>query len=114
MLFRSGYENCKEVEWDDCRLEPRIVETEVETWDCQPSEAPILYQSVVHHTVEATVINRTCQPVAQSMCTVTKEEQCQQVEWLDCEDVIVPNCYKSLFRVPYQEYNHLLRCTVQH
>ena len=62
----------------------------------------------------ATVVTRTCEPVAQSVCEVRVEEQCEDVEWQDCEDVIVPNCYKSLFRIPYQEYNHLMRCALQY
>ena len=111
----GGYENCQDVEWDECSLQETTMETEVATWDCQPNEKdPIMYQSVIHQTVEATVVTRTCEPVAQSVCEVRVEEQCEDVEWQDCEDVIVPNCYKSLFRIPYQEYNHLMRCALQY
>ena len=30
----AGNENCKEVTWEDCSLQPRNVTTEVETYDC--------------------------------------------------------------------------------
>ena len=110
----AGNENCKDVTWEDCSLQPRNVTTEVQTYDCTEADEAILFQTVVHTNIEVKLFSRTCRAVAKPVCTVTTERQCQTVEWEDCEDVLLPNCFKSLFRVPYQDYNHLLRCTVAH
>ena len=108
----AGNENCKDVTWEDCSLQPRNVTTEVETFDCTEVADAIQYQTVTVNEVEVPLFSRTCKAVAKPVCTVTTSRQCETVEWEDCEDNIFPNCFKSLFRVPHQEYNHLLRCTV--
>ena len=110
----AGNENCKDVTWEDCSLQPRNVTTEVETFDCAEATEAILYQTVAHHKVEVALFSKTCRAVAVPVCSVTTARQCRTVEWEDCQDILLPNCFKSLFRVPYQEYSHLLRCTVAH
>ena len=47
----AGNENCKEVTWEDCSLQPRNVTTEVETYDCTEATTAILYQTVAHNKV---------------------------------------------------------------
>ena len=47
----AGNENCKEVTWEDCSLQPRNVTTEVETYDCAEDDTAILYQTVSHNKV---------------------------------------------------------------
>ena len=108
----AGKENCKDVTWEDCSLQPRNVTTEVETWDCTEASDALQYQTVAVKEVEVPLFSRTCRAVAKPVCTVTTSRQCETVEWEDCQDNVFPNCFSSLFRVPHQEYNHLLRCTV--
>ena len=47
-----------------------------------------------------------------SVCSVSVEEQCSEVAWSECRDSVQPHCFPSLLRIPSQEYNHLLRCSV--
>ena len=110
----AGNENCKDVTWEDCTLQPRQITTEVETYDCNEAPDVISYKTVVRKDVDVPLFSRKCRAVAKPVCTVTTDTQCETVEWEDCQDNIAPNCFKSLFRVPYQEYNHLQRCTVSH
>ena len=110
----AGNENCKDVTWEDCSLQPRNVDTEVETFDCTEAPDAIQYQTVAVNEVEVPLFSRTCKAVAKPVCTVTTARQCETVEWEDCEDNVLANCFDSLFRVPSQEYNHLLRCTLAH
>ena len=110
----AGNENCKDVTWDDCSLQPREVTTEVDTYECTEDPVAIAYQTVNRLDVDVPLFSRTCKAVAKSVCSVTTDRQCETVEWEDCQDTVVPNCFKTMFRVPHQEFNHLLRCTVGH
>ena len=110
----AGNENCHDVTWQDCTLQLREVEIEVPTYDCSPADNPILFQTVEHFHAEVTLLDRSCVPVAKPVCTVTTERKCGEVEWEDCEEIVMPDCQDVLFEVPYQEFNHLIRCPVSH
>ena len=110
----AGNENCRMVTWEDCTLELQPITTEVETFDCAPRDLPIVYQTVVQKPVKVNLHNRKCEPVAHPWCEVTTEMQCITVEWEDCVDIALPSCFQSKTKIPFQEYNHLLRCNVKH
>merc|ERR1711990_257158 len=55
-----------------------------------------------------------CQPRANPVCSHSAEVQCKTVELEDCTDIIIPSCFNADFKVPYQEYDHRLRCSVGH
>ena len=110
----AGNENCKEVTWEDCTLEDKIVTQEVDVWDCTPAPTPIVYQSAVLANVDVTLTRRQCTAKATPVCSQTTEQRCKTVEWEDCYDSIIPHCNKFNVRVPYQEYDHRLRCAVEH
>jgi len=112
-VFKSN-ENCHPVTWEDCKLVDKEVEQEVESYECQPSGMPIMYHKVVPGLQEVTTVKRVCEPRAESVCEVRTEEQCGTVEWEECRDTVMPSCFDATFRIPSQEYNHLLRCTVDH
>ena len=110
----AGNENCKEVTWEDCTLEDREITQEVEVWECTPATQPISYQVPIVANVDVTTNNRVCEARANSVCSHTSEVKCKTVEWEDCTDNITPTCFSAHFKVPYQEYDHRLRCTVGH
>ena len=109
----AGNENCKDVTWEDCKLVDRVVTQEIETYDCH-AEKPITYHKVSRNTEEVTTIRRTCRARAEPACEVRTETRCETVEWEECRDTVRPHCFDFQISVPYQEYNHLLRCTVKH
>merc|ERR1712147_283982 len=110
----AGNENCKEVTWEDCTLEDREITQEVEVWKCPPATQPISYQAAIAGNVDVTTYARVCEARANPVCSHTSQVQCKNVEWEDCTDRITPNCFSAQFKVPYQEYDHRLRCTVGH
>ena len=102
--------NCKEVSWEDCSLEEKIVTEEVDVWECTPDTEPTVYQVADMNTVDVTTSDRVCQPRANPVCSQTTKVSCQTVEWEDCYDSVIPHCNRFNVRVPYQEYDHRLRC----
>merc|ERR1712217_741580 len=107
-------ENCQEVTWEDCTLEDRVITQEVDVWECNPSPDPVFYQTLVESSVDVTTYDMVCQPRANPVCSHSAEVQCKTVEWEDCTDIIIPSCFNTYFKVPYQEYDHRLRCSVGH
>merc|ERR1712045_995941 len=97
----------------DSKLVDKVVTQEIESYDCQPS-SPISYHKVIHNKEEVTTIKRSCKARAESACEVRTETQCETVEWEECQDSVQPHCFDFQTRIPHQEYNHLLRCTVAH
>ena len=109
----AGNENCQEVTWEDCTLEDKIVTQEVDVWDCTPGET-IEYQTAIINTVDTTTTDTVCTPIANPVCNQRSEEQCTTVEWDECFDTITPRCITGYFKIPYQEFDHRLRCSVGH
>jgi len=110
----AGNENCEEVTWEDCTLEDKVITQEVDVWECNPSPEPTFYHTLVESSVDVITYDMVCQPRAHPVCTHSSEVQCKTVEWEDCTDVIIPSCFNTYFKVPYQEYDHRLRCSVGH
>ena len=110
----AGNDNCEEVTWEDCTLEDRIVEQEVDVWVCTPDTEPISYQILSTNTVDVVKVGTVCEARADPVCTYTSVQRCVTVEWEDCLDTVKPNCITAGFKTPYQEYDHRLRCSVTH
>ena len=72
----------------------------------------IMDQRAVVGTV--TTYDRVLEARAKPVCTYTSEDKCETVEWEDCMEKVSPNCIRSSFIVPYQEYDHWIRCSVVH
>jgi len=108
----AGNDNCKEVSWEDCTLEDKIVTQEVDVWDCRPDTEPIVFQVAKIKTVDVRTTDRVCQPRANPVCSQSTEERCETVEWEDCYDSVTRHCNKFNLNVPHQEYDHRLRCSV--
>ena len=85
---------------------------EVDVWEWIPETQPIMDQTAVVGTV--TNYNRVLEARAKPVCTYTSEDKCETVEWEDCMEKVSPNCIRSSFIVPYQEYDHWIRCSVVH
>ena len=107
----DGNENCRDVSWEDCVLEDKIITEEVPTYTCQPGIA-ITYSTPVLNSEEVTTYDQTCRPVANSICTDTKATECTSVEWEECVEDVQESCGPVTFNIPYQEFEHTLRCTV--
>ena len=108
----AGNENCKNVTWEDCTLEDRIITQEVDVFDCSRSNNPIEFQYPITKNSEVKTVSGLCQAKASTVCTQSSQVKCKTITWQDCDDVIEQNCFSSFFRLPYQEFDHRLRCSV--
>ena len=55
-----------------------------------------------------------CGAVGGPVCEVTRRQECTTVTWTDCEEEVVPSCTQVSVNIPFQEFDHLLRCNVDH
>ena len=109
----AGNENCKNVTWQDCSLQLVNVTQDVNSWDCQDGE-PIEYVQPAKKNVKVETMETSCTTEAYPDCETSKREACAEVEWQECKDSIVTKCFPVEYEVPFQRYDHRLRCTVAH
>ena len=105
--------NCKDVTREKCELVPVPRKEEVETYDCVDARVAIPYEAVEKKKDFVSLKKRTCKAVGKPVCEVSTETVCEDVEVQNCQDSILPNCFPVEFNIPYQEYNHLLRCPIK-
>lgn len=111
-VFKSN-ENCHPVTWEDCKLVDSVVEEEVEVYSCHDDGSQSYLEPVVKQE-EVTTRSEECGGRGGAVCQVTTSTECTEVEWTDCEETVVPDCHSVDIKVPSQEYDHLLRCSVGH
>ena len=92
---------------------PVPMKEEVETYDCVEDKDPIPFETVEKRQEFINVKKRKCKAVGKPVCEVSTETVCEDVEVQNCQDSILPNCFPVEFNIPYQEYNHLLRCPIK-
>jgi len=109
----DGNENCKDVSWEDCTLEERVITEEVPTYTCNNGET-LTYSSHIVKEEDVTSYRKTCQPRGNPVCTQSNEIECTTVEWDDCRDEIIETCKPFIVNVPYQTFHHTLRCSIEH
>jgi len=109
----EGNDNCRDVTWEDCKLVDSVVEEEVEVYSCHDDGSQSYLEPVVKQE-EVTTRSEECGGRGGAVCQVTTSTQCTEVEWTDCEETVVPDCHSVDIKVPSQEYDHLLRCSVGH
>ena len=109
----DGNENCKDVSWEDCTLEDRVITEEVPTYTCNNGET-LTYSSHIVKEEDVTSYRKTCQPRGNPVCTQSNEIECTTVEWDDCRDELIETCKPFIFNIPYQTFHHTLRCSIEH
>ena len=110
----AGNENCREVSWEDCQLVDTEVTQEIDVYVCSPDPVAIEYEQPQFNEVDVTTYKQECEPRANPVCTQTSAVKCVTVEWEECPYSLQPKCFPASFNIPYQEYDHRLRCTVSH
>ena len=109
----DGNENCRDVSWEDCILEDKVIKEEVPKWECEDSVV-LSYDYPVFTTEDVAMYERTCEPTGNPVCSQTKEVECTTVEWDECTEVVKETCIPLTFNIPYQTYDHTLRCQIEH
>ena len=105
----GGNENCEDVIKEVCELEDVFTEHEYPSITCTPGELLQYYQP---HLVEEIVTLRQtkCTPAAGRVCRTTLTEECIDVPYEECTETLVPSCVGGQFDIPYQPYDHRLKC----
>ena len=106
-------ENCKDKTWEQCDLVDKVIEEQVPAHTCR-DEAVETYLNVLRKEEQTTNIKNTCSATGGAVCRVSSSTDCTEVEWTECEERIITDCDKVSVKIPYQEYDHLLRCKVKH
>ena len=109
----AGNENCKNVTWEDCSLQLVDVTQEVTSWECKDGE-PIEYILPVKKNTEVTTMETSCKAEPYPDCKTAQKQECKEVEWEECKDSLVTKCFPVQFQIPFQRYDHRLRCTLEH
>ena len=111
-VFASN-ENCRDKTWEQCDLVDKVIEEQVPAHTCR-DEAVETYLTVLRKEEQTTNIKNTCSATGGAVCRVSSSTDCTEVEWTECEERIITDCNKVTVKIPYQEYDHLLRCKIQH
>jgi hypothetical protein len=119
----DGNENCQFATVEECSLETYNVPIQVPVYTCSDG-APLTYNAPVVASAQVTVYANNCKAAAKTECvTVSTAQQCINVAYEDCADQIVPVCTtgqgqalgspnQQSFQVPYQTFDHRLKCLV--
>jgi hypothetical protein len=115
----AGNENCQPITWEDCTLELVPTPISVPVWNCADA-APIFYSIPEFTEVEVTGYKSECTASAYPTCTTSSVQKCTEVEYDECFDTIEPVCFGCgdgangangcTFKVPFQTYDHRLKC----
>jgi len=107
----DGNENCRDVSWEDCTLEDKVITEEVPTYSCVNGNT-LTYSSHVAMSKKVTSYSRTCQPTGNPVCTTTNVNACTNVEWEECREEVRETCNPITFNIPFQTFHHTLRCSI--
>ena len=115
----AGNENCRDVTFEDCRLKDVPKQIQVPKYVC--TDLPVATYAVpVFAEVDVTGYRAKCEARAYAECSETMETVCADLEFEEYTDTVVPNCFPGCaadgtcgtmkFRIPYQTYDHRLKC----
>ena len=109
----DGNDNCQDVTYEDCNLVDKVVPVEVPKWKCEDSDV-LHYNVPVFNSMDVSTHRWTCAPTADTVCTNTEEVECINMEWEECTERVKETCNPLTFRIPYQTFDHTLRCNIDH
>ena len=85
----DGNENCRNVGWEDCLLEEKVMKKDIATYSCIDMESDILpYPSLLVQTEDIVSYERLCQVTGNTVCSYQEDTQCTIVEWEDCQQQV--------------------------
>jgi len=104
-------DNCKDVSYEDCTLVDKVITVEVPKLKCEDSDV-LPYHFPVFKSMDVSAHEWTCAPTADNVCTQTEEKECINMEWEECTETVKETCIPITFNIPYQTYDHFLRCNI--
>jgi len=107
----DGNENCQPVTTQQCDLESYVIPIQVPVYTCT-NGAPIAYNAPQATSVSVTTQSTQCQAGTKVQCNDNSTQQCITVEMEECHEQVVNECPTQSFQVPYQTFDHRLKCLV--
>ena len=106
----AGNENCQQVTWEDCKLVDVQTPISVPQYTCTDLPA-VTYTLPSYAEVEVTGYRTECVPAANAACQTNYVQECTDLEYEECQDIIEPLCFNQMMvQIPYQTYDHRLKC----
>ena len=106
----AGNDNCETKTWEECTLEDVYDEVSVPKYTCV-EQTPFSYNVPVLKELAIAYYDTRCAAAAYAECTTTSKQECVQIEYEECTDIVEPFCFGNMeFNVPYQTYDHRLKC----
>ena len=110
----AGNENCQQVTWEDCKLVDVQTPISVPQYTCTDLPA-VTYTLPSYAEVEVTGYRTECVPAANADCQTNYVQECTDLEYEECQDIIEPLCFSQMMvQIPYQTYDHRLKCISEH
>ena len=110
----AGNENCQQVTWEDCKLVDVQTPISVPQYTCTDLPA-VTYTLPSYAEVEVTGYRTECVPAANAACQTNYVQECTDLEYEECQDIIEPLCFNQMMvQIPYQTYDHRLKCISEH
>ena len=111
-VFASN-ENCRDKTWEQCELVDKVIEEHVPSLACD-DDAVLTYLTPLVKEELTTLTGTTCSATGGAVCGVSTANACTEVEWTECEEWVKRECEEVSVKIPFQEFEHLLRCKVGH
>ena len=106
----AGNDNCETKTWEECTLEDIVDPIQVPKWKCSEGTA-INYNVPVIKEISLPYYQTRCAAAAYAECTTTNKQECVEIEYEECTDIVEPFCLGDMkFNVPYQTFDHRLKC----
>jgi len=113
----GGYENCKDIEKQECKPTRHEIEIPVPNYSCIKT-SPIRYPVVKPKEREVELMTTRCVAKTYNKCDYIEEEECVDVETKRCTDSLVKVCYGDdstrqygvCCQRPTQEEIHTTKC----
>ena len=106
-------ENCRDVTWENCKLETREIVQKAPKKKCYDAEVEtFLYPVEKEETL--TTYKRECVAGGGAICETKEVAECVTVDWTECTEEVLTDCKPVNIHRPWQEYEHLLRCNIKH
>ena len=106
-------ENCREEEIEDCKLVKKSVVTSYPKYHCE-ADTPIKYVRPIYDGRNVNRYSRRCEAKALPVCHPKLEARCTTVTYQECDETWQRTSIDIVTWVPYQDYDHRLKCHVEH
>lgn len=106
----SGVEECKDITWEDCWLEPYNVTYPVTGSKCFESDVEMPHLVFENTTSWLEINHMTCVPQIAMKCETKTKELCEDIWWQECWDEPDTQCFERWQMEPWQKHQHKKKC----